>query len=76
MLSIKGIYNDGNIKFAENIKIDGPKEVIVTFLDKELSDISSSELYSMAEKNGSFDFLKEPGEDIYTDSNLKEKYKK
>ena len=76
MLSIRGLYDKGNIKLLEDIKIEGPKEVIITFLDNELSDISSNDLYSLAEKNGSFDFLKEPDEDIYSDLNLKEKYKK
>jgi len=74
MLSIRGIYNGGKIKFLDNIKIEGPKDVIITFLDKETSEISNDELYILAEKNGSFDFLKEPGEDIYTDKNLKRKY--
>lgn len=56
MLSIRGIYEGGNIRLLENIKIEGPKDVIITFLEKEIPDISSNELYSLAEKNGSFDF--------------------
>jgi hypothetical protein len=74
MLSIRGIYDGGKIKFLDNIKIEGPKDVIITFLDKEASEITQDELYILAEKNGSLDFLKEPGEDIYTDKNLKRKY--
>jgi len=74
MLSIRGIYDGGKIKFLDNVKIEGPKDVIITFLDKESSEITQDELYILAEKNGSFDFLKEPGEDIYTDKNLKRKY--
>jgi hypothetical protein len=73
MLSIKAIYDGKQIKFLEKIYISSPKNVIVTFLDdeNELSDI-----YKLAEEGGSFDFLKEPQEDIYTDKNLKTRYKK
>ena len=76
MLSVKGVYDKGNVKFLEDVKIEGPKDVIITFLDIEMQDVSSTDLYSLAEKNGSFDFLKEPEENIYTDKNLREKYKK
>ncbi len=73
MLSIKAIYDGKQIKFLEKINISSPKNVIVTFLDDENE---SSDIYKMAEEGGSFDFLKEPQEDIYTDKNLKTRYKK
>jgi hypothetical protein len=75
MLSVKGIYYKGEIKFLEKIRIECPKDVIITFLDKGIPEVSNDDLYSIAEQNGSFDFLKEPEEDRYTDSNLKKKYK-
>jgi hypothetical protein len=73
MLSIKAIYDGKQIKFLEKINISSPKKVIVTFLDDE---DESSDIYKLAEEGGSFNFLKEPQEDIYTDKNLKTKYKK
>lgn len=36
MLSLQGIYNNGVVSFKEPLKIDKPKEVIVTFLDDEI----------------------------------------
>lgn len=76
MLSVRGIYDGKEIKLFESVKIEGPKEVIVTFLDKDVQDIPTKDLYAFAEKSEAFDFLKEPSEDIYTDEDLKEKYKK
>lgn len=75
MLSIRAIYDGKNFKLLDKIEISEPKEVIITFLDKPGSDFNQEEVYKLAEKGGSFDFLKEPEEDIYTDKNLKVKYK-
>jgi len=76
MLSVKAIYDGKNIKLLEKVDFNEPKEVIVTFLDKEPIDELSKDLYKLAEENKSFDFLKEPQEDIYTDADLKVKFKK
>lgn len=76
MLSVRAIYDGEKIKFLEKIDIKGKKEVIVTFLDIEPIDGLSQDLYKLAEENKSIDFLKEPQEDIYTDADLKVKFKK
>lgn len=75
MLSVKGIYDGKEIKFLEKIEISSPKKVIVTFLDDE-TEFPQDTIYKLAEESGSFDFLKEPEEDIYSDEKLKVKYKK
>ncbi len=76
MLSVKGTYDGKNIKLHENIHVTGPREVIVTFLDEDMPEITVKDVYALAEKSGAFDFLKEPEEDIYSDNDLKVKYKK
>ena len=75
MLSVKGIYDGEKIRFLDEVKIKTPQKVIVTFLE-EPEENFQKELYALAEKSSSFDFLKEPGEDIYTDKDLKVRYKK
>ena len=74
MLSVKAIYDGKHLKFLEKVKINSPKEVIVTFLDDD--EITSDEMHYLAEKGGSLDFLRNEGEDIYSDRDLKVKYKK
>jgi len=74
MLSVKGIYDGGQIRLLDEVKIKAPQKVIVTFLE-ETDDEIQKEIYSTAEKSGSFEFLKEPAEDIYTDKDLIIKYK-
>ncbi len=74
MLSVKAIYDGKNIKLLEDVKVSKPRKVILTFLDDEELDFTSDEILFVAEKGGSFDFLNDPKEDIYTDANLKVKY--
>ena len=75
MLSVKAFYDGKNIKLSENLKEKKPGNVIVTFLDDEEQDINNNEIMLVAEKGGSFDFLIDPSEDIYTDNDLKVNYK-
>lgn len=75
MISVKAIYDGKNIKLLEEVKLNFPRKVIITFLDDEESDFSGKEIMGVAEKGGSFDFLNDPQEDVYTDENLKVKYK-
>lgn len=70
MLSIKGIYNGENIILLEKVNIKKTVSVIVTFLE----DDSNKDFYELADKNPSFNFLKEPQEDIYSEKDLKKKY--
>ena len=75
MISIKAIYDGKEIKFLEKVEVSSPRKVIVTFLD-DVIDLTTEDIYKLAEEGGSFDFLKEPEEDIYSDENLKVKYKR
>ena len=72
MISIKGTYDGKKLKLRKHIKINEPREVIVTFLDEEFD---YNEIYKVAEKSESLNFLHEEAEDIYTDDDLKVKYK-
>jgi hypothetical protein len=56
-----------------NVNVETPQEVIVTFLGQP-NDITR-EIYELAEEGKAFDFLNDPQEDIYTDNDLKVKYK-
>lgn len=75
MLSVKAIFDGNKIKLFDKIEITEPQEVIITFLDTSIQGSTQEEIYKLAEYGGSFDFLKEPEEDIYSDTNLKVKYK-
>jgi len=76
MLSVRAIYDGKNLNFLEKVKVKSPKEVIVTFLDENDTEITSAELHRLAAKGGAFDFLNGKKEDIYSDKDLKKKYKK
>ena len=75
MLSIQGTFDGKKLKLNRRIKLRSEKKVIVTFLDEVDDDITSEELQSLAMKGGAFGFLNSKEEDIYSDKNLKVKYK-
>ncbi|MBI1939796.1 MAG: hypothetical protein HYS25_16935 [Ignavibacteriales bacterium] len=75
MLSVKGIYDGKKILLLDEVKISSPRKVIVTFLEESEEGEIQKEIYASAEKSSSFEFLKEPEEDIYTDNDLKARYK-
>ncbi len=74
MLSVRAIYDGKNIKLLEKVDIEQPKEIIVTFLDSNVTSVLQEDLYKLAETDKSLDFLKEPEEDLYSDKDLKKKY--
>lgn len=74
MLSVKAIYDDKNLKFDEQIKINSPQEVIVTFLDESEEEHHTASMQGIAMKGGAFAFLENQEEDIYTVEDLKVKY--
>ena len=76
MQSIHAIYEGETVKFLEKINIKNPHNVIVTFLEEEIQENLNKVVYKLADAGKSFDFLKEPEEDIYTDNDLKIKFKK
>lgn len=42
MLSVRAIYDGKKLKLLDKVKIKSPKEVIVTFLDENDTDITTS----------------------------------
>ncbi len=74
MLSVIGTYDGKTLKLAETVSIKKPTKVLITFLDETSDDISGKEIAVYVNSSASFDFLKEPEEDIYTDADLKKKY--
>ncbi len=74
MLSVRAIYDGEKVTLLEKVEIKGPKEVIITFLDNETAQQIQRDIYKLSEQSNSFDFLKEPVEDIYSDKHLKKKY--
>ena len=76
MISVQGIYDGKKLKLLEAVKLNSPKKVIVTFLDDLDTDLpTKEELMQLAMKSKAFKFLeKEP--DLYSDKDLKVKYKK
>ncbi len=57
----------------EDLPFEKGEEVEVTITQK--SDISTDDLMKLEDRGGSFDFLKDEREDIYTVEDLKVKYK-
>lgn len=74
MLSVKGVYDGKNLKLLDKVDVNEPKDVIVTFLES-IDSISSDEILQAADHGGSFDFLDSEDEDIYSDKDLKVRYK-
>jgi len=78
MIAVRAIYDGRQVKFLENIPVTRPTRIIVTFLEDEPlpidSEISGSDIRYLADKGGSFDFLNDPEEDIYSDDDLVVRY--
>lgn len=76
MLTVKAIYDGKKLKFLDKVLVKKPTNILVTFLDDDSdSEIANKDLLRLAEKGGAFDFLNDPEEDIYTDDDLKVRYK-
>lgn len=76
MLSVKAIYDGKRLKLLEKLQINKPREVIVTFLDEPDTEISTDELQLLADNSGAFEFLNNEEDDIYSDKDLKVRFKK
>ncbi|MBI4722336.1 MAG: hypothetical protein HY769_04950 [Candidatus Stahlbacteria bacterium] len=81
MLAVKGLFDGKRIKLLEKVQVKETQEVIITFLgaDEHSSTDESKALhrgiYKLAETGRSFDFLNSSEEDIYSDDDLKVRYK-
>ncbi|HLP45390.1 MAG TPA: hypothetical protein VK186_01000 [Candidatus Deferrimicrobium sp.] len=74
MLSVRAIYDGHELKLREKVNVNGPKEVIITFLDPLDDDIQSNEIHEMIKEGVALDFLNDEREDIYSDGDLKVKF--
>jgi len=74
MLSVNAVYDGKELKFTDRINVSGPHKVIVTFLDEQEEDITSTTMHQIAMQGSAFSFLENPEEDIYSDDDLKVKY--
>jgi len=76
MIAARGLFDGKNIKLLEKVDVKEPQEVIITFLGTIEDKALYRGIYSLAETGGSFDFLNAPEEDIYSNDDLKVKYRK
>jgi len=76
-IEIKKISSDKVIVDLESIKklISIAEKIDKVNLIETEEDISTNELMKLTEKNGSFDFLNDKKEDLYSINDLKVKYK-
>lgn len=76
MLSVRAVYDGREFKLREKVNVNAPREVIITFLDPpETEEPTVTEIHQMIEDGGAMDFLNDDREDIYSDTDLKVKYK-
>ena len=72
MVSVYAIYDGKTLRLLDNVRVDTPKKVIITFLDDDLEGFAMNHI---AQVGGAFDFLELEEEDVYTDEDLKVKYR-
>ena len=72
MVSVHAIYDGKTLKLLDNVAVDTPKKVIITFLDDDLEGFAMNYI---AQAGGAFDFLEAEEKDVYTDEDLKVKYR-
>ena len=75
MKAVKGLFDGKRVQLLEKIEVKEPQEVIITFLGTNENEALQQGIYKLAEISGSFDFLNGPEEDIYSDDDLKVRYK-
>lgn len=75
MLSVNAIYDGEKIRLLDEVDLTSPRRVIVTFLDDGVDDLPANELLKLSAMSGALNFLNDPAEDVYTDADLKVRYK-
>jgi hypothetical protein len=66
MRTIRAIVQDGNLHPLDPIDLPENTRLTVALLDSD--DLSAAAIAELARQGGSFDFLNDPREDIYTES--------
>ncbi|MDQ3682771.1 MAG: hypothetical protein M3352_06835 [Bacteroidota bacterium] len=74
MTSVKGVYENGQIKLLEEVKTKTSQKVIVTFIDEEsqCDDIDVRNLTLSQPKDFFKDYLIDEREDLYQDYTKKD----
>ena len=74
----KAKFENGLFKPSKPVNLSSGEEVeliVIREVNVAEEDISDSDLMELANKNPSFDFLKDEEEDIYSINDLKKRYK-
>lgn len=71
MVSVHAIYDGKTLKLLDNVRVNTPKKVTITFLDDDLEGFTMNHI---AQAGGAFDFLEAEEEDVYTDKDMRVKY--
>jgi predicted DNA-binding antitoxin AbrB/MazE fold protein len=66
MRTIRAVFQDGNLKPLD--PIDLPENTHLTVALLETDDLSADAIAELARKGGALDFLNDPREDIYSES--------
>jgi len=66
MKTIRAIFRDGTFKPLDPVDLPENTRLTVALLDSD--DLSADAIAELASKDKSFDFLNDPREDIYSDS--------
>ena len=66
MRTIRTIYRDGNLKPLEPLDLPENTPITVALLDGD--DLSADAIAALADSNKAFQFLNDPREDIYSES--------
>jgi len=66
MKTIRAIFRDGTFNPLDPVDLPENTRLTVALLD--IDDLSADAIAELASKDKSFDFLNDPSEDIYSDS--------
>jgi predicted DNA-binding antitoxin AbrB/MazE fold protein len=67
MRTVEAIYQNGVLKPVESLDLDEQARVKLVLLPVEVGeDIPTEALHELAAQSGSFDFLADPREDVYS----------
>lgn len=66
MQTIRAIFRDGNFEPLDPVDLPENTRLTVALLDSD--DVSADAIAELAHRDGAFDFLNDPREDIYSES--------
>jgi len=66
MKTIRAIYRDGTLKPLDPVDLPENTRLTVALLDAD--DLSADAIAELARKDQAFDFLNDPREDVYSES--------